>query len=103
MGFLRDTLLAASLAAGATIVDESFHTFPPYDGVSGVIIILESHVSIHTWPEHGYAAVDIFTCGTSVEPEKAVDLLVQELQPQDSSILEVKRGIRKPVVAHDGS
>lgn len=102
LGFLRDTLLTAAREAGATIVDDSFHTFPPYGGVSGVIIILESHLSIHTWPEHGYAAVDIFTCGTSVKPQKAADVLIRELEPGDSSIVEMKRGVLKSLVAHEG-
>lgn len=100
--FLRDVLLHAATEAGATIVGDSFHTFPPYGGVSGVVIILESHLSIHTWPEHGYAAVDIFTCGTSVRPEKAVDLLLMEIQPRNSSVVEMKRGILKTLTAHDG-
>ena len=93
--FLRATLLSACRAAGATILQDSFHTFPPYDGVSGVVIIAESHLSLHTWPEHGYAAIDIFTCGNSVHPERAVELLLRELQAGDSSILELERGILK--------
>lgn len=93
LDFLRDTLLAAAREAGAIVLGESFHLFPPYGGVSGVVIIAESHLSIHTWPEYGYAAVDIFTCGNSLHPERAVDLLVRELRARDSSILEVKRGI----------
>lgn len=99
---LKHTLLAAADEAGATVVDHSFHVFPPYDGISGVVVVLESHLSVHTWPEHGYAAVDVFTCGTSVRPEKAVDLLVRELEPEDWSTVELKRGLLKPVAAHDG-
>lgn len=55
-------LLAAAAAMGATIVEERFHAFSPH-GVSGVVIIAESHLTVHTWPEHGYAAVDVFSCG----------------------------------------
>jgi len=99
--FLRDALLSAAREAGATIISDSFHTFPPYGGVSGVVIVLESHLSVHTWPEHGYAAVDIFTCGSRVRPEMAVDLLVRELQAKDSSIVELKRGIVKSPVSHE--
>jgi len=91
--FLKDTLLSACSVAGATILSESFHSFPPYGGVSGVVIIAESHFSIHTWPEYGYAAIDIFTCGNSIHPERAVELLVRELQARDHSILELSRGI----------
>jgi S-adenosylmethionine decarboxylase len=93
LDFLKNALLSASREAGAIILGESFHPFPPYGGVSGVVIIAESHLSIHTWPEYGYAAVDIFTCGNSLHPERAVDLLVRELQARDPSILELKRGI----------
>ena len=103
LDFLRVTLLAAAREAEATIVDESFHTFPPYGGVSGVVIILESHISIHTWPEHGYAAADIFTCGTSVKPERATDLLIRELEPEDSSIVEMERGVLNSLVAHEAT
>jgi len=91
--FLKDTLLSACRVAGATILSDSFHSFPPYGGVSGVVIIAESHFSIHTWPEYGYAAIDIFTCGNRLQPEKAVELLVRELQARDHSILELDRGI----------
>ena len=63
---LRPLLLEAVRAAGATIVTEIFHNFSPH-GVSGVIVIAESHVAIHTWPEHGYAAVDIFSCSPKLD------------------------------------
>jgi S-adenosylmethionine decarboxylase len=91
--FLKDTLLSACRVAGATILSESFHSFPPYGGVSGVVIIAESHFSVHTWPEYDYAAIDIFTCGNSLHPERAVELLVRELQARDHSILELNRGV----------
>jgi S-adenosylmethionine decarboxylase len=93
--FLRETLLEACRRAGATILGNSFHVFSPYDGVSGVIIIAESHLSIHTWPEYCYAAVDIFACGDSLHPEKAVDFMVQELKAGNHSVTELKRGILK--------
>ena len=93
LNFLRSTLLSAAREAGATIMGDSFHYFTPYDGVSGVVIIAESHLSIHTWPEYGYAAVDIFTCGNSVHSGRAVDLLVSALEARNTSILELKRGI----------
>lgn len=69
---LRTALLAAVRRAGGTIVTESFHTFSP-QGVSGVIVISESHVTIHTWPEHGYAAVDVFSCGVSLNHARIRD------------------------------
>lgn len=93
LSFLRNALLSAAREAGALILGESFHPFPPYGGVSGVVIIAESHLSIHTWPEYGYAAVDIFTCGNSLHPQRAVNLLVKGLEARNTSIVEVKRGI----------
>ena len=106
LDFLRNTLLSACRAAGAIILGESFHSFPPYGGVSGVVIIAESHFSVHTWPEYGYAAIDIFTCGNSLYPEGAVELLVKELQARDHSILELNRGIlnspSEPWMNHEG-
>ena len=93
LDFLRNTLLSAAREAGATIMGDSFHVFEPYGGVSGVVIIAESHLSIHTWPEYGYAAVDIFTCGDSLHPELAVDLLTNALEAKNTSTLELKRGI----------
>ena len=93
LNFLRSTLLSAAEEAGATIMGDSFHSFAPYDGVSGVVIVAGSHISIHTWPEHDYAAVDIFTCGNSVDSGRAVDLLVSALEARNTSVVELKRGI----------
>ena len=90
--FLHDALLAAAKEAGATVLGDSFHRFEPH-GVSGVIIIAESYLSIHTWPEYGYVALDIFTCGESCCPETAAELLIKDLQCKSPSILELKRGI----------
>jgi len=97
LSFLRGSLLSAARDAGATIIGDSFHTFDPYGGVSGVVIIAESHLSIHTWPEYGYAAVDIFTCGNALHPKRAVDLLINALEARDTSTLELKRGILNAV------
>lgn len=92
LSIIKSILPAAASAAGATVLGESFHQFAP-QGVSGVVIIAESHLFIHTWPECGYAAVDIFTCGNTVQPEKAVRKLVRELKPKTHSMLEIQRGI----------
>ena len=92
LGFLKDILSAAASEAGATVLGESFHQFNPH-GVSGVVIIAESHLFIHTWPEHNYAAIDIFTCGDSVQPDKAAQKLIGELEAKSHSILEIQRGI----------
>ncbi|UCH42908.1 MAG: adenosylmethionine decarboxylase [Dehalococcoidales bacterium] len=92
LSFLKDMLPTAATEAGATVLGESFHQFNPH-GVSGVVIIAESHLFIHTWPECGYAAVDIFTCGDSVQPEKAAQRVIRELDAKSHSILEIQRGI----------
>jgi S-adenosylmethionine decarboxylase len=90
--FIRINLVTAAIAAGATVMGESFHKFSP-QGVSGVVVIAESHLTIHTWPEFGYAAVDVFTCGTSVKPEIAADILVEKLGSKDHSMVVLERGI----------
>jgi S-adenosylmethionine decarboxylase len=77
--------------SGATEIGRLFHKFSP-QGVSGVILISESHFSIHTWPEHGYAAVDFFTCNPNVNVKKAYDYLVHQLYAENSTITEIKRG-----------
>jgi S-adenosylmethionine decarboxylase len=89
---VQDILVNAARIAKATIIDYSFHEFNPF-GVSGIVVIAESHLSIHTWPEYGYAAIDIFTCGTALQPEKAVAYLTEKLQSKNPSVMEVKRGI----------
>ena len=90
---LEETMLAAAEEVGATVVSKSFHRFSPH-GISGVVVIAESHLFIHTWPEYGYAAADIFTCGTSVQPEKAAQLLVEKLGAKNHSMQEIARGTR---------
>lgn len=81
----------AAKKAGATIIKSLFHHFNPY-GVSGVIVIAESHLTIHTWPEYQYAAVDIFTCGDSVTPWKAFEYLKEEFNAKESQTREIMRG-----------
>ena len=90
--FLQNALVYAAKQAGATVLGEHFHKFAP-QGVSGAVIIAESHVALHTWPEYGYAAVDIFTCGDSVKPEIAVDLLIKMFESKDPTVVEIKRGV----------
>ncbi len=68
---VEQALLKAAKESGATIISSSFHKFEP-QGVSGVVVIAESHFTIHAWPEHDYAAVDIFTCGDNIDLEKAI-------------------------------
>jgi S-adenosylmethionine decarboxylase proenzyme len=90
--FIKETMLAAAKKSGATVLGESFHQFSP-QGVSGVIIIAESHLTIHTWPEHGYAGADIFTCGTRVQPQKAAEVIIARFKPGTSSVVQMDRGM----------
>jgi S-adenosylmethionine decarboxylase len=92
LDFLRRVMVDAAIDCGAVVLGESFHRFSP-QGVSGVVIIAESHLSIHTWPEYGYAAVDVFTCGTSVRPEKAAEVLIEKLGSRHHSLVEIPRGV----------
>lgn len=89
--FIRRTMVEAAEKAGATIVTETFHHFSPH-GVSGAVIIAESHLSIHTWPEYAYAAVDLFTCGDSVSSEAAFNHLRESLESAQVSTMEMHRG-----------
>ena len=82
----------AALECGATIVQKCFHMFNPY-GVSGVVIIAESHLAIHTWPELGYAAVDLFTCGDKCDPKVSYEYLKKMFNSRNASYTELKRGI----------
>lgn len=89
---IEKLLQKAVKISGATALNSIFHKFSPH-GVSGIVVISESHFSIHTWPEYGYCALDIFTCGTEIKSEKALDFLKKELEVGSISVTEVKRGI----------
>lgn len=78
--------------SGAHMVQSVIHHFNPH-GVSGVIVIEESHFSVHTWPEYGYCALDIFTCGTEVDYYTALEYIKGAFQSKHISVSEVKRGI----------
>jgi spermidine synthase len=91
IAWVRATLTEAARHAHATIIDAIFHKFSPY-GVSGVVVIAESHLAIHIWPEKGYAAIDIFTCGPTLALRKAVDYLVDAFQSSNPQLSEVSRG-----------
>lgn len=84
-------MLAAAAAAEANVIQSTFHHFSPI-GVSGVLVIQESHLAIHTWPELGYAAVDIFTCGSDINPWPAYHSLKESLQAAHGSAMELLRG-----------
>lgn len=89
--YISDAMMEAARRAGATIVTHTFHHFSPH-GVSGAVIIAESHLAIHTWPEYGYAAVDLFTCGDSVSAETAFTHLRESLHAKHVSTIELHRG-----------
>ncbi|MBX5455212.1 MAG: adenosylmethionine decarboxylase [Acidobacteriia bacterium] len=85
-------LREASLAAKATILHSHFHHFSPSGGVSGVVVLAESHISIHTWPERGFAAIDIFMCG-ACDPYKSLPILKAAFRPQRVNLDERRRGL----------
>lgn len=89
---IQQVMVDAALEAGAEVREVAFHKFSP-QGVSGVVVISESHLTIHTWPELGYAAVDVFTCGEHVNPWDACNYLSEKLKAKHMTATEVKRGI----------
>lgn len=89
--FLERTLEDSARDAGATVVISSFYPFSPH-GVSGVVVITESHLAIHTWPERGYAAVDVFTCGDAVDPRSIAEAIVIALGAKRHEIISQPRG-----------
>ncbi|REL37573.1 S-adenosylmethionine decarboxylase proenzyme [Rhodohalobacter sp. SW132] len=92
--YIESSLINATKASGATIISHNFHKFSPY-GVSGVVVIAESHVAIHTWPEYNYAAVDIFTCGDTIDPWIIQEKLKEYFESKNVSSMEMKRGLFK--------
>ncbi len=77
--FIQHTLREAAYCARSTVLNEVLHQFEPH-GVTALVLLAESHISIHTWPESGYAAVDVFTCGQHTDPEKACGYLLKTLE-----------------------
>ena len=88
--FLRDTITSAAQRAGATLLNLITHRFDP-QGVTGLALLAESHLSIHTWPESGYAAVDVFTCGDHTMPERACQVLATELLASSQKLTSFRR------------
>ena len=86
---------SAVLAANATLLDHFVHEFSP-QGVTGVAVLSESHLSIHTWPEHGYVAADVFTCGSTTNPAAAAEVLRQMFEATTADIRELERGVMPP-------
>lgn len=88
---LKKILLQAALESQNTPLEVSIHTFSP-QGITGVVLLAESHVAIHTWPEIGYVAIDIFTCGQGANAKKALEFLKKELHPQKIAVKAMQRG-----------
>lgn len=88
---IREVMLEAASASGATIVGNIFHHFSP-QGVTGVVVIAESHLAIHTWPEFRYASVDLFTCGSHLDPWAGFEYLKERLQSRKWMSKEIIRG-----------
>ena len=89
---VTNILVSAAKQANAEVLQTAFHRFTP-QGVSGVVVIAESHLSIHTWPEYGYAAMDIYTCGDHTDPWKACRYAAEKFQAKQMLTTEVRRGL----------
>jgi S-adenosylmethionine decarboxylase len=92
LGVIEMALRRAVKAAGATLLHLHLHEFSPNGGVSGVAVLAESHISIHTWPERSYAALDVFMCGEA-QPHRVVPILRHAFKPKRFAISEQMRGI----------
>jgi S-adenosylmethionine decarboxylase len=92
LAYIDATLRASVVACGATLLHLHLHHFTPNSGVSGVAVLAESHISIHTWPERDYAALDVFMCGDA-QPHKAIEIMRAAFSPSSVNISEQKRGI----------
>jgi S-adenosylmethionine decarboxylase proenzyme len=87
---MRELLTRAAQDGEMGVRTSYFYRFSP-SGVSGVVIVSESHISVHTWPEKGYAALDVFVCGEEVKPEKAIHSILKEIGSTDAHVTEIKR------------
>ena len=92
LDYVRNALYGAAEGVRAHVIGESFHQFSP-QGVTGILSIAESHISIHTWPEYSYAAADIFTCGSTFQPQDAAQILIDLFESKAPEITEVRRGL----------
>ncbi|MDD5032622.1 MAG: adenosylmethionine decarboxylase [Candidatus Pacebacteria bacterium] len=94
--FVESVLRKAVEASGATLLNLCVHKFNP-QGISGLVLISESHISIHTWPEYGYMAVDVFTCGQTVKSFSVLSVLKEAFTPERVEVVEIKRGLRTKI------
>lgn len=91
---LESVLHEAAVSTGATVLSVTVHEFEPF-GMTGVAVLQESHISVHTWPEYGYASLDIYTCGVHIHIEEALKVLKKFFQPKKIQALSVLRGFEK--------
>lgn len=89
---VRTAMIDAVRAANATLLDINVHTFSPH-GVTGVAVLSESHLSVHSWPEYGYLAADVFTCGATTKPVAAAEVLRRYFKPRRVELKELRRGV----------
>jgi S-adenosylmethionine decarboxylase len=94
---VENALVEAAHSANCTVVNRVIHQFKP-QGVSGVVVLAESHISVHTWPELGYAALDVFACGADCYPQKAAEHLIASFSAKKSTVKSFSRGIPEPSV-----
>ncbi|WP_285873973.1 adenosylmethionine decarboxylase [Halalkalibacter oceani] len=92
MGYIEQVFVDAALKSGAEVREVAFHKFAPH-GVSGVVIISESHLTIHSFPEHGYASIDVYTCGDRIDPNVASNYIAEALGATTTEVIEVPRGM----------
>ena len=89
---IERVMVSAALESGAEVREVAFHKFAP-QGVSGVVSISESHLTIHSFPEHGYASIDVYTCGDRIDPNVACDLITKALGATRRESVELPRGL----------
>lgn len=91
INYVKKLIFKSAKEANLTVVNSQFHKFNPI-GISGVLILAESHLTIHTWPEYNYIAIDIFTCGQNINPSKACEKIAKNFKSNNYDIKEFERG-----------
>jgi S-adenosylmethionine decarboxylase len=97
---IEKIMVEAALESGAEIREVTFHAYTP-QGISGIVVISESHLSIHTFPEHGYASLDVFTCGDRISPKGAAELVSKKLGAKKTYEINLERGLGEILITGD--